>query len=520
MSQVSDGIYEEINFRMVFLVKDKKIYRLLFNHVKQSGIISREIESVVNYKVREDASDNGNIIPLTNGFVFKKISTNKEAVNARVKELYHENVKYLNKKFYKRSPSEDTGSSIKTDDLSDVPLGDLTSDINSNSEEYDRLIGALSEQQGIISKLQQESDAYRNAGLEIIEQFRGDHDASAQAISKLQQIQSELQGREEVLRQKLQSYDENLEKANSENEQLHKLMEIDTVLHRLRQGSEYERGQVEGQARARAQAQAQAQAQRPAQARLTRAPQKDRNVELERRRRLLALFANHNKSLQMKNQVLQERLTEVIQILKRNEGGDITDEISRIREQLREDQKASIEGMRRENEITQQRITAELDRCNRRLEEIEAENRQFKQYIEQQDQRCQEALNHIEGQHDLEMQTQQQSFRQEIEQQGREWSDALARNGRQCDADMGAQTQHYQQYQQLQRQLHQQGQQGQQGLVTPQAVSGLQPGQPAQSAAANSAANSASVSAPANAPPVEVAPRTSGLDKPVIARCE
>lgn len=521
---ISDGIYEEINFKMVFLVKDQRIYRLLWNHVNEPGIISRGIYSTDKYIVTRNDPD---IFTLKNGFLFKKINTNKETVNARVKELYHENLKYLNRKFYKRSPSEYTEPLSKTDDSlvvstvgsPDVPLGDLTSDINRNSEEYERLINRLSEQQTLISKLQQQSDAYRTAGLEIIEKFRGGHAASAQEMSELKEIQHKLETGEAELRQHLQLYDEKLKEANSENEQLHNLMKIDSEINKLQRDHAFKQGEARARSEAQAHSGAQARARSGARPRLTRVPgEDDRNEELERRRRQLALLARNNKSLVMENQVLQKRLTSVIELLGKSGDGDITIEISRIREQLREDHEASIERMRQENEIIRLKIKGQLDHCNRRLQGIESENLQLRQDIEQQDQRCQEAL---------------------------------AREGRQCDAKMGAQTQHYQQLQQqlqeqyqqhlqqLQQQLEQQGQQGPPAstfshLHTP--LGGHHHGSTSvpprlqydssmgsHSIPHGSIAQSVSMipsDVVVHSIPSQVAPGKSGLDKPVIVKCK
>lgn len=402
---IPDGIYEEINFKMVFLVKDRKIYRLLWNHVKQSGIISRRIYSTDKYIVtRNDSEIDPDIFTLENGFLFKKINTNKENVNARVKELYHINLKYLNRKFYNRSPSTDTrplsggpddslvvSPSVSSSVLPGVPPIDPTSNIKRNQEEYQSLIYALSEQQTLISKLQKESDVYRNAGLEIIEQFRGDHRLSAEEIGKLkgklEQFQSKLQGREEELREQLKSYNEKLERANTENEQLHELIRIDTVMHRLQERSANERGQAEGRAQARARPGAQAPGSLKVHSRLIRPPQEDdRNEELSRRRSQLALLAGQNKSLVMENRVLNNRLTEVIKLLEAgNGGGGIdNDKMSQISEQLQGDHEASIERMRQENERNQEITKSQLEDCHRRLQGIESENRQQLQGLQEQ----------------------------------------------------------------------------------------------------------------------------------------
>ena len=401
---ISDGIYEEMNFRMVFLVKGPKIYRLLFNHVNESGIISREIDSTDKYIVTESDQIDSNILTLQNGFLFKKINTNKKTVTERVKVLYDETRRYLNRKFYERSPSEYTESLSKTDDLSvvspvvspvvpaDVPsITDLTSDINRNSEEYERLINELSVQRDIISELQQESDTYRVAGLKIIEQFKRGHADSLEEIQELKQIQQELQKREELLRRSLQLYDEKLKEANSENKQLHGLMEIDSEINKLKQDHAFKEGKE--------------QALSEAQARVTL--EHDRNVELERRRRKLALLAHNNKSLVMENQVLQKRLTSVIQLLGESGGsGDITDKISLIIEQLQKDHEASIEIMRQDNERNQEIITDRLDHCNRRLQKIEAENQQFIQDIYSKDSECEGARHRQAEQFDVEMESQ------------------------------------------------------------------------------------------------------------------
>ena len=100
--RLPDGIYEETNIKMVFLVKDSEIYRLIWNHVKEGGgIVSREIYNITDYEIG-NRGDNGEI-SLKNGLLFQKIDTNIETVKERVQKLYNENMEYLNMKFFQVS---------------------------------------------------------------------------------------------------------------------------------------------------------------------------------------------------------------------------------------------------------------------------------------------------------------------------------------------------------------------------------------------------------------------------------
>jgi hypothetical protein len=573
---ISDGIYEEINFKMVFLVKDSKIYRLLWNHVKGSGIISREIESVSNYLIREGVRDDN--ILLTNGFVFKKINTDKNNVNDRVKKLYHENVKYLNKKFNKRSPSEDTEPlTEKTDGSPDVPsIIDSTHDINRNSEEYQRLINDLSEQQTLISKLQQQSDAYRDAGLEIIEQFKSANRASTDRGDVIHQYQeyirskqSEMSENDRKLRDHLKLYDKKLKEAHDKNNQLHELIRIDTEIHRLQESSAYARGQEQAQAQARSGARGQVRRQARASGQRLGNPPGDKNEELVRRSKQLAFFSERNRSLGMENQVLRDRLEEVnilLQVDNPSGGSGEEARLLQIIEQITGDKSASEERRAREIEIIRQEkklqgeeiqsLHVELNRiskmlevknselaeseersrgagsdgslrdnleaCNIKLQQIEAENQQFRQDIYSKDRECEGARHRQAEQFDVEMESQGRNYQRQL-QQLREQLQQL-----------------HEQYQQLQLQLHQQGQQGPPastfsplhtpiGSHPPGGISGPPPPQYDSSSSQNPSliyrSTAPSDSMTSSAPVVhpiasQVAPGASGVDKPAIDSCQ
>lgn len=101
--RLPDGIYEETNIKMVFLVKDSKIYRLIWNHVKNGGgIVSREIYNTGDYMIKTNG-DNGGSISLKNGLLFQEIIIDKGTVKERVQKLYNENMEYLNMKFFQVS---------------------------------------------------------------------------------------------------------------------------------------------------------------------------------------------------------------------------------------------------------------------------------------------------------------------------------------------------------------------------------------------------------------------------------